>query len=270
MPNAPPSIVFVPHATAPCPVPWRGSAVAVIDVLRATTSITSILAHGGAGVIPCRSIPQAMRWARRLESLGPAPLLAGERSGLRVPGFDRGNSPAEFVRGIRGRTVVLATSNGTRALVRAVRARRVLAVCLNNLSAAARKLLRGGTRRIVVLAAGETGRASAEDTLAAGLLIQALILCLGARGPGSLDKSAKRAYALARGVVAPRDLLQPSLRVRKLAAALTSSPHGRGLRRLGFAADIRQGAILNTTPVVGVLRRFPGRGFGPKYWLAAG
>ncbi|HSJ94954.1 MAG TPA: 2-phosphosulfolactate phosphatase, partial [Gaiellaceae bacterium] len=118
-------VAFTPaeHAEAPTGI--------VVDVLRATSTIAEALASGHARVLCCSEIEEAE--ALRA-ALGDG-LLAGERKCLRIPGFDRGNSPSEFATG-GGETVILTTTNGTRALVAAAaRCERVYAASLLNLDA---------------------------------------------------------------------------------------------------------------------------------------
>lgn len=88
--------------------------VVVIDVLRATTTIVQALASGAECVMPYASVDDAEAEAQRFE---PRPLMCGERYGLKIDGFDLGNSPAEYtVDSVGGKRLILTTSNGTRAL----------------------------------------------------------------------------------------------------------------------------------------------------------
>src|SRR5204862_138036 len=95
----------------------RGASALVIDVLRASTSIITALANGAAAVVPVERVEEARA---RKATLDPGTLLAGERHGDPPEGFDLGNSPREFTPArVCGRTIVLTTSNGTRALLAA-------------------------------------------------------------------------------------------------------------------------------------------------------
>src|SRR5262245_13937729 len=112
----------------------RGGMAVVIDVLRATSTIIHALAAGARSVVPCGEIEDARQMA--IAAPRGTVLLGGERGGLRIPGFDLGNSPAEYAHGtVAGKTIVITTTNGTRALVRAKEARRVLIGALCNQSA---------------------------------------------------------------------------------------------------------------------------------------
>src|SRR5262245_9024917 len=87
----------------------------VIDVLRASTTIVQALAAGALAVIPCSEVDEAERLAARFRP-GTA-LLGGERKGVRIAGFDLGNSPGEYTPAVlRGKTLIFTTTNGTRAL----------------------------------------------------------------------------------------------------------------------------------------------------------
>jgi 2-phosphosulfolactate phosphatase len=218
------------------------SAVAVIDVLRATTSLTAAMDAGAAAVQPVATVRAAREYAAQAAGRGRPAVLAGERGGLRIPGFDLGNSPLEFDARVRGRTVVLTTTNGTRALAAAAPAPFVIAACFNNLCAAARALIRRPEPRILVLAAGEAGRWSAEDSLCAGLLIREMVRLArgGLRPARDLDRAAKAVYALAAGVT-PAAIRQ----------ALFAAPHGRELVKFGFSADISYSVRLDATRTVG-------------------
>ena len=99
-----------------------GAAVLVVDVLRASTSIITALANGCVAVVPVSEPEEARRRAATI----PGSLVAGERRGEPLKGFDLGNSPLEFGRDrVAGRTIVMTTSNGTRALVAVRRAAHV-------------------------------------------------------------------------------------------------------------------------------------------------
>jgi 2-phosphosulfolactate phosphatase len=145
------------------------SVVLVVDVLRASTTIIAALTNGCLAVVPATDAGQARQRAAALPD-GTA-VIAGERRGEPLQGFDLGNSPLEFTRErVGGRTVVLTTSNGTRALIAARAAAAVAVAGMVNVSAAAAWAL-GGGRDVTVLCAGERGAPSLEDRVCAGLLV---------------------------------------------------------------------------------------------------
>ena len=165
--------------------------VLVIDVLRASTCIVTALANGCEGIVPVASPEEARRRAATLEKS----LIAGERRGEPLEGFDLGNSPLEFTRGrVGGRTIVMTTSNGTRALVAARPAAAVgVAAFINHAAAVA--WAQAGSRDVLLLCAGERGARSLEDYVCAGMLVERL----AAAEPGATPTSeAERALGAAR------------------------------------------------------------------------
>lgn len=155
--------------TADAVVPERlaGASALVIDVLRASTSMITALGNGAAEVIPVVTVEEAH--ARRA-GLGGTTLLAGERGGDPPEGFDLGNSPLEFTRErVAGRSVVMTTSNGTKALVAARPATRTGVAAFINASAAVAWAQARGTN-VVLICSGEIGTLSLEDQACAGLL----------------------------------------------------------------------------------------------------
>jgi 2-phosphosulfolactate phosphatase len=156
-------VAFTPaeHAEAPTGI--------VVDVLRATSTIAEALASGHSRVLCCSEIEEAE--ALRAE-LGDG-LLAGERKCVRIPGFDRGNSPAEFTAG-GGETVILTTTNGTRALVTAAaRCERVFAASLLNLGAVVAAAREAGDD-VAIFCAGVKGEFAMDDAYVAGRLVEEL------------------------------------------------------------------------------------------------
>lgn len=151
----------------------------VFDVLRATSSMLTALAHGAQSVIPAADIPEALALRARF----PDALLAGERHGLRIRAdlsggtdFDLGNSPAEFAPDrVRGRRIVMTTTNGTRALRACAPARQVVVGALLNLGALVDHLRRLDPPRLLVVCSGTLEQAAFEDAIAAGALCERLL-----------------------------------------------------------------------------------------------
>jgi 2-phosphosulfolactate phosphatase len=149
-----------------------GGLAVVIDVLRATTMIVHALVAGCTEVIPVSEVEEARRIAAALP-VGSA-LLAGERQGLPIDGFDLGNSPGECTPArCRGKTMVITTTNGTRALLACRDAERVFLGAFVNFTATCRRLL-VESKPIHLVCAGTDGRVSYEDTLAAGAFAKQL------------------------------------------------------------------------------------------------
>ena len=154
-------VVFTPGEAAPAAVGI------VVDVLRATSTIAQALASGYERVLCCSEIEDA----RALRAELPDSLLGGERKAVRVEGFDVGASPREFLKA-RARTLILSTTNGTRAILEtARRCDRVLLGSLLNLSAVAAAV---ETDDVVVVCAGFQGGFALDDAYCAGRIIQLL------------------------------------------------------------------------------------------------
>ncbi len=151
---------------------WQvaGSCAVVVDVLRATTTVIAALDAGAAAVIPCVDVATARRIARESPS---KPLLGGERGGLPPAGFDLGNSPREYLADrVRGREIVMTTTNGTRAMDACRAADRLVLAAFTNLAAAAESLV--PLPRVHIVCAGTDGQATEEDTWLAGALLSEL------------------------------------------------------------------------------------------------
>src|SRR3954463_7089953 len=129
-----------------------GRVVAVIDVLRASTSIATALDNGAKAVIPLESSDEVVTRSKALERTDVR--LAGERKMLAIPGFDLGNSPREFTRAaVEGKTILMTTTNGTASLVAIQGARDVVVASYVNMSAVLamlRAAARGGTDLAIV------------------------------------------------------------------------------------------------------------------------
>ena len=197
-------VALSPSEFADAPV--SGRTVLAIDVLRATSAAVAACDAGCALIVPVPD--EATALARRD---GGGVLLAGERGGHPIPGFDLGNSPDEFTRErVEGRTVILTTTNGTAAMMRAAGGAAAGLAALTNVSAAA-GWARGQGRDVTVLCAGDNGAFSLEDAVCAGLLGPAL-------GPAELAGGAPAAVALARHYADRLDrLATDSLWARRLA-----------------------------------------------------
>jgi 2-phosphosulfolactate phosphatase len=149
----------------------EGRVAVVIDVIRATTTMVEALANGARAIIPTASTEEAVKLS---SSLGRKDtLLCGERKGLKVQGFDLGNSPAEFTATVvAGKQLVMSTTNGTRAFLAVEDSNRVLAASFLNLSAVVETV--GKEDGLLIACAGKEDRFSLDDALCAGLLIRRL------------------------------------------------------------------------------------------------
>lgn len=166
-------VFFTP--LGPKDIDLTGRGAIVIDILRATTTIVTALASGAKAVVPAATSEEAVRLTANLEKNGY--LLAGERRSLKIEGFQLGNSPREMTPAVvGGKTIYLATTNGTPALVAAQGADPVLlgaAVNFKAVTARARAhfLDRG---EIAIVCAGRERQFALEDAYAAGRFVKAL------------------------------------------------------------------------------------------------
>ncbi|MCS7238119.1 MAG: 2-phosphosulfolactate phosphatase [Thermoguttaceae bacterium] len=153
------------------PAELEGDVAVVVDVLRACTTIVYALASGAKEIVPCLEVSEALERAARL---GVADvLLGGERQGFMIDGFDLGNSPGQYRPEIvSGKTVVFTTTNGTRAMDRCRRARRVYLAGFVNVSAVCERLM--NEHRVHIVCAGTKGEFSRDDILLAGLIVEKL------------------------------------------------------------------------------------------------
>lgn len=150
----------------------EGRTAVVIDVIRATSCMVEGLANGARGIFPTVEPENAIKLASDLGREDT--LLCGERKGLKIEGFDLGNSPAEFSREVvEGKQLVMSTTNGTRAFLAVEDAERILTVAFLNLSAAAAVLK--DVQDLVVVCAGKEDRFSMDDALCAGILLKKLL-----------------------------------------------------------------------------------------------
>jgi len=202
----------------------------VFDVLRATSSILTALAHGVEEIRPVATIEEAL--AARVE--WPDAVLGGERFGERIDGFDLGNSPLEYCRAGH-RRIVTTTTNGTVALRACAAAREVWAGALLNMQALEERLRQTAPERVTLVCAGTFRELALEDVLAAGMLAHAF-------PEASLTDAAQVAHAL---------YLQHQADV---GAALELAKNGRVLLAKGKKDDVDWCGRVSRFPIVGVLR----------------
>jgi 2-phosphosulfolactate phosphatase len=215
------------------PSQWRAlnaerlsaSVCVVIDVIRATSTIVTALAHGASGVQPVADVGDTFA----LKALNPDALLAGERGGRPLPGFDLGNTPEDYTaERVGGRRIILTTTNGTQALAAGRGARAVMTASLLNLNAVADRLKELGPPWIV-LCAGCEGGFGIDDAIVAGVLAEAL----------NQDHALVSLYHSVRG---------------DLAGALLGSRAGQELVKVGLEKDVpfcAQRDVFTLVPTLG-------------------
>jgi len=212
----------------------------VFDILRATTSMVTALANGAEAILPVDGISEALA----IRDRRPDVLLAGEREGLRIRAvqtggvdFDLGNSPREFSpEKVAGRTIVMTTTNGTRALQACARAGTVLVGSFLNLKATVAWLDGQRPAHLILVCAGTRDEPALEDLLAAGAVCEALWSRYAGGITSDAAEMARRLY--------------PLFQANLIEAALHSR---NGRRLLGLAAlrdDVACCFQRNTIPLV--------------------
>jgi 2-phosphosulfolactate phosphatase len=195
--------------------PLNDRTVVIIDILRATSCMTTALANGVAGIIPVADL-DACRTMRSDDCC-----TAGERNGEKVDGFDLGNSPFEYMTpDLAGKRIAFTTTNGTLAISKSLDAAEIILGSFLNLDAVVRHL-KAGSRDILAVCAGWKGKVNLEDTLFAGALVHELS---GIAEPEcDAPLMALHLYRLAKN---------------DLAGFLSNSSHVKRLRRLHIEKDI--------------------------------
>lgn len=205
----------------------------VIDVLRATSVITTAISRGARAVVPFKTVEEALSYAEKDRT---SRVLGGERRADRIPGFDCGNSPLEYTREVvGGKEVVLTTTNGTAAIHSVRSAERLYIMCFLNVAAVAEKLIADG-KNVLLVCAGTNGKFSADDSLCAGMCVAEL----ERRGAVALDDAGRflRDFYLAYG--------------HDLKKALSRAAHYNILQSKGFDKDLAyclQKNVIGITPM---------------------
>ena len=228
-------VAFTPAGLTPAEV--QGRTVFVIDILRATTSMCAALNHGAKAIIPVASTEEALRLAQTIGSADV--LLAGEKNCVRIPGFHLGNSPLEMSESaVRGKTLIVTTTNGTKAFLACQGAAAVFAAAAANLGVAAEKAREAFEREggVLIVCAGRDGAFSLDDAYCAGRLAAAT---LGAPKPRR---------GLNDAAIASLDLVRRY--GERWERPLTYSRAGRELIRLGFRDDVLDAARHDAYPVL--------------------
>ena len=227
-------VVFTPLGLAPGDV--AGRTVLVVDVLRATTTICAALHNGAKAVVVAADIEDATRLAHTLDKRDV--LLAGERNCVRIPGFQLGNSPDEMSPDqVRGKTLVMTTTNGTRALLATGGAREVVVASAVNLSAAAAAASAAleAEGDLLILCAGRDHGFGMDDAYVAGRLAVAALG--GRRTRKGLNDAALVSVDMVR---------RYGDRIERVFAL---SHAGRDLAALGLGADVIAASRVDSHPV---------------------
>jgi 2-phosphosulfolactate phosphatase len=202
----------------------------VIDVLRATSTMVSAMKAGATSIVPAETVMEARALIR------PGDVLGGERFSRKIAGFELGNSPLEYRKEIvDGKRLVLTTTNGTRAIIKAMRAENVLTGAIVNASACARLALEL-RRDIVLLCAGSNDEFAIEDGLCAGLLLD------------HLEKQCQHGVETDDFGMAMLALYRN--RSDKLLETISQGTAGRRLIKLGLGRDVEWCAVRDSEDVV--------------------
>jgi len=197
----------------------------VIDVLRATSTIVTALSNGALLVKPVEKIEEAINMKEKDF------LLCGERNGLKIEGFDLGNSPLEYKKEIvKGKKIVLTTTNGTKA-IKLLKASKIIAVSFLNVSFAVNAVK--NFEEINIVCSGTNGKFSLEDFLLSGLIVKLL-------NRKDIDDASKVAMHYYESV-------------ENVESEIRKSSHAQRLINLGFEKDIifcSQIDLFNTVPIL--------------------
>lgn len=143
--------------------------VVVVDILRATSCMTTAFAHGIARIAPFAGLDECLAMKAK------GYLTAGERNGEKVSGFDFGNSPFEYMApALRGANIAFTTTNGTQAIAKSNGAREIIIGSFLNLSTVVNHLI-ASPNSILVVCAGWKGKVNLEDTLFAGAVVEKML-----------------------------------------------------------------------------------------------
>lgn len=202
---------------------WIKGIVVVFDILRATSSMITALANGVEKIYPCQTLQEAFALKKKI----PKAILAGERNSFKIKGFDRGNSPDEFLKNF-SRELIITTTNGTRALHAAQDTQKILIGAFLNLSTLA-KYISKKKLPLSIFCAGTHDDAAEEDILAAGALLHKLDIPHPAR-----DKYIKNEH--------------------RLIQACSESKNGRRLIQCCLEKDIAFACQLDRFPLIAKMK----------------
>ena len=203
----------------------------VIDVLRATSAICAAV-ENGVTILPVSSLKEAKAYQDK------GYLVAAERNGQIVEGFDMGNSPVSFKNPeLKGKTVILTTTNGTKAINIAREKETVAIASLNNLEAICNWLIEQN-KNVLLLGSGWKDKFNLEDTICAGAIADQLI-------------ESQKFFAEEDSTIAAKFIYRSAK--ENIFSFLKASSHRRRLRKLNLNEDIKYCLTPNTTSVVPIL-----------------
>jgi 2-phosphosulfolactate phosphatase len=211
----------------------RDKIVVVIDVLRAGSTIVTAIKNGARGIIAVEDMSDASKIAQNLDSASY--LLCGERDGEKIEGYHLGNSPFEFKPNVVAKkTLILNTTNGTRAIDRCKGADRILIGCFLNISALVEELKKE-TKEIVIVCSGWKNRLSFEDILCAGNILYKL-------NNGKLHEDAPDGARVSFALYETYG--------NDISTAIGTSNHAERLKKLDFNQDIEYCSQVDSTQII--------------------
>jgi 2-phosphosulfolactate phosphatase len=229
-------IQFVP--SPPNPDFLTDRVVVVIDVLRATSVMVHAMSQGALEIIPVATIEEAFKIARAFPR--SSILLGGERKSKKIPGFDLGNSPKEYVaERVKGKKLILTTTNGTKAFHLVSFGKEILVGSFLNIGAVAQRCLELG-RDLLIFPSGDGGSFSLEDSICGGMLIELI------------TNKGKKSISLTDASQCAKILFQRF--EDNLSDAFHLSHHGKELINHGFGDDLFYCAQIDITPLVPIFR----------------
>jgi 2-phosphosulfolactate phosphatase len=231
------------------PADTAGRLVVIVDVLRASTTVATALGNGAKTVMPLEGADEVI--SRSKEFHRSAVILAGEQKMLPISGFDLGNSPQDFTKkAVEGKTILITTTNGTRALLGVQGARDIVIASYVNFTAvlAMMKVAASSNTDIAVICAGEEGGFTLEDAACAGRYVKAL--------PKRADLHLNDA--------ASASVLIEKKYGENIAKLFKESSHGQALQEAGFGDDLAAAAEVDAYPVVPIYQERQITKLGPE------
>ncbi len=218
----------------------RDKNIVVIDVLRASTTITVALNNGAREIIPVGSIESAVKISGSL--FGEVTLRGGERNGKIIEGFNLGNSPLEYSEtAVKGKSIIYCTTNGSVAMTKSRYARTLIVGSFVNLTKVT-DFIKNENKDFLFICAGRInnlGNFGLEDAVCAGMIIENL---LKSETPScDLSDSAKAARAIYKSFG------------RSILKMLKNTEHGKYLVEIGYADDLPICAAVDSVPVLPIL-----------------
>jgi 2-phosphosulfolactate phosphatase len=227
-------VFFTPNQVKPADT--TGRLVAIVDVLRASTTVATALGNGARTVIPLEGADEVI--VRSKEFARSQILLAGEQKMHPITGFDIGNSPQAYTKEVvGGKTILLTTTNGTRTLLGVQGARDIVIASYVNFTAvlAMMKLAARSDTDIAIICAGDEGSFTLEDAACAGRYVKAI---------------PKRADSIVSNDAASASVLIEKKYGDNIEKVFKESSHGQALESAGFGDDLAAAAEVDSYPVV--------------------